>query len=381
MTSPRLSPAERDRIYERRIRPDVLSGALASKTPAAMLVAGQPGAGLPVATATLRRELTKTTGGLVHLSEERLRPYHPHWRSANSQDILRADAIQPDVTQWFDRVIQDAQRHRFHMLVEDELLDPRAVHRMAVALRKDAYMVQAVFVVTPRDESTLAVMAQFDRLRERGLPSRFVSAQEHDIGLANVRVAMGLVEDRRSVDGIRLVDRDAKHFYENRLDDSGEWRKDPRGQAALDILRDKGRPPKDQVKFAMRWETLTQRLVHDPELSREVASQALMWRNESAARCEAVPGTAQMLQWAREGAAFRIMDRFDFEKEFPHHARAVSALGAAVIEAEKYDPKESARFLASARENIASRIERGDMARIAAREIAMKEKLKDPPTR
>lgn len=106
MTSPRLSPEERDRIYERRIRPDVMSGAMSSKTPAPMLVAGQPGAGLPAATATLRSELTKTTGGLVQLSEERLRPYHPHWRSANPQDVLTADATRPaDVTQWFDRAL------------------------------------------------------------------------------------------------------------------------------------------------------------------------------------------------------------------------------------------------------------------------------------
>jgi len=63
-------------------------------------------------------------------------------------------------------------------------------------------------------------------------------------------------------------------------------------------------------------------------------------------------------------------------REFPHHERAVKSLGAAVIEAEKYDAAESDRFLASARENIAQRIERGDMARIAARE-----KAQEPPTR
>ena len=381
MSPSRLTHEQREHIYERRIGPDVLAGAMASRTPVAMLVAGQPGAGVQAAAAILHRDLAKTAGGVVQLSEARLRAYHPHWRSEITQDVLRAHTIQPEITYWFDRIVQDAQRHRFHLMVEDELLDPRAAHKLALALRKDLYAVQAVFVSTQRDESTLSVMGQFDRLRDRGLPARFVSAQEHDIGFANVRVAMGLLEDRRSVDGIRLVDRNASHFYENRLDEAGEWKKAPRAQASLDVLRDKARPPKEQVKLAMRWETLTQRLVHDPELSREVASQALVWRNEAAARCEAVPATAQMLQWAREGAAFRVMDRFDFEKEFPHHGRAVAALGAAVIEAEKYDAKESARFLASARENIAQRIERGDMARIAAREKAMEQKSKEPPTR
>lgn len=375
MTSPRLTQAERDDIYERRIGPDLLSGALASNTPVAMFVAGQPGAGVASAAAALRLELTRTAGAVVQLSEDRLRPYHPHWWTSNDQDLLRAGAIQPEISHWFDCIVQEAQRSRLHLLVEDELRDPRSVHKLAMALRKDLYVVQAVFVSTNREESTQSVMAQFDRLRARGLPARFVSAQEHDVAFSNVRVAMGLLEDRRAVDGVRLIDRNASQFYENRLVD-GEWNHAPRAQASLDILRDKAPPAKDLVKFAMRWETLARRLAHDPAVSREVASQALVWRNEAAARCESAPATAQMLQWAREGAAFRLMDRFEFEREFPHHARAVRSLGAAVIEAEKYDAKESARFLSSARENIAQRIERGDMARIAARE-----KAQEPPTR
>lgn len=367
MTPPRLTQEEREQIYERRIRPDVLAGAIASKSPVAMLVAGQPGSGVPTAAATLRGELTKSTGAVVQLSEDRLRAYHPFWRVGTG--LLRAGAIQAEVTYWFDRTVQDSQSHRLHLLVEDELRDPRSLQKVAAALRKDLYVVQAVFVSTNRDESRLSVMAHYDLSRERGLPSRFVSAQEHDEALGNVRVALGLLEDRRAVDGVRVIDRNASQFYENRLVD-GEWLRSPRAQASLDILRDKARPPKDIVKLAMRWETLAQRLAHDPDVPRDVASQVLMWRNEAAAHCASTPVTAQMLQWAREGAAFRIMDRFEFEREFPHHGRAVKSLGAAVIEAEKYDATESARFLASARENIAQRIERGDMARIAAREKA-----------
>ena len=262
-----------------------------------------------------------------------------------------------------------------HLLVEDEMRDPRSIYRMATTLRKDAYVVQAVFVATNGDESSLSAMAQYDLWRDRGLASRFVSKQEHDLALANVRSAIGLLEERRAVDGLRIIDRNALQFYENRLVE-GKWKREPRAQAALDAVRDKPRPPKDLAKFAMRWETLVQRLAHNPDVPRDVASQALMWRNEAAARCEATPAAAQMLQWAHEGAAFRVMDRFEFEREFPHHKRAVNALGAAVVEAEKYEATESARFLASARENIAQRIERGDMARIAARE-----KEREPPTR
>ncbi|MET0657154.1 MAG: zeta toxin family protein, partial [Steroidobacteraceae bacterium] len=360
MTALRLSQEERDQIYEHRIRPDILAGAMPSKTPAAMIVAGQPGAGTPSAAATLRLELAKTIGAVVQVSGDRLRAYHPLWRPSASTGILSAPAIEPEVTYWSNRLLQDAQHHRMHLLVEDEMHDPRSGYRTATTLRKDAYVVQAVFVGTNADESTLSVMAQFDRLRDRGLSSRFVSRQEHDVALANVRIAMGLLEERRAVDGLRIIDRNAVQFYENRLVE-GAWKREARAQAALDAVRDKPRSPKDLAKFAMRWETLVQRLAHNPEVPRDVASQALMWRRDAASRCETTPAASQMLQWAREGAAFRVMDRFEFQRIYPHHARAVSALGAAVIEAEKYEAPESARFLASARENIAQRIERGDM--------------------
>lgn len=92
-----------------------------------------------------------------------------------------------------------------------------------------------------------------------------------------------------------------------------------------------------------------------------------------------------MLQWAREAGAFRVMHRFEFEKEFPHHARAVKSLGLAIMEAERYPREEAERLVFHARENIAQRIERGDMARIAARgrsqEAKSKEPDRDPPTR
>ncbi len=42
-----LKNDEREPLFERRIRPDLLVDAMASQSPAAMIVAGQPGAGVP----------------------------------------------------------------------------------------------------------------------------------------------------------------------------------------------------------------------------------------------------------------------------------------------------------------------------------------------
>ena len=97
-------------------------------------------------------------------------------RGCGNRPAHRCGPSAPEITDWFDRIVEEAQAHHFHLVVEDELRDPRSIHKLAVALRKETYVVQAVFVSTNRDESTLSVMAQYDMLRTRGLPSRFVTA-------------------------------------------------------------------------------------------------------------------------------------------------------------------------------------------------------------
>ncbi|MDM0049767.1 zeta toxin family protein [Variovorax sp. J22R115] len=374
MTRPeRLGAQERDRIYVRRIRPDLFAGSSAATTPVALIVAGQPGAGVPTAASRLRRELLKTAGPAVHLCADRLRAYHPADRTVEGPN---ASWLELDVADWFDRAMQDARQHRVHLLIENELDDGKAsLPNLAVALRKAAYVVQTVFVSTDPAWSRILLLARHDLGRGRGLPCAVTTILKHDAAVAQVRLVMGQLEDRRAVDGLRIIDVKGLQFYENRLID-GEWVRAARAQATLDVERDRVPPPRELVQLAMRWETLVRRLVNDPAVPRDLASQVLRWRDEEVARCDATPPGAQMLQWAREGAAFRAMERREFEKEFPHHGRAVKSLGLAILEAEKYPQHEGTRLVLHARENIAQRIERGDMARIAARD-----KPQEPPTR
>ncbi|MDM0022676.1 zeta toxin family protein [Variovorax saccharolyticus] len=367
----RLSASERDHLYECRVRPDLFAGVAASTAPVAMFVAGQPGAGVPVAAALLRRELRKTAGPAIHVSPSRLAAYHPANRASAGFEI---PGIQPDILHWLGRAVDDTRQQRVHAVIEDELEDAQSMPRMAFALRKDAYTVQAVFVSTLPELSRLRLAALYDRRRSCGLPTPFVSALAHDAALANVRLVLGQLEDRRAVDGLRIIDAQCAQFYENRLT-AGGWARTARARAALDMERVRSRSPKDLVQTAMRWETLVRRLVQDAAVPRDVASEVLRWRDQAVAQCEALPAAAQMLQWAREAAAFRTMERNEFEREFPHHARAVQSLGLAMRESEKYQEYEAMGLVLHARENIAQRIERGDMARIAARE-----RQTDPPS-
>ena len=172
---------------------------------------------------------------------------------------------------------------------------------------------------------------------------------------------------------MRVIARNGRQLFQNRM--AGDnWLRPPRAVAVLEKEQARALSVKDAVQLAMRWATLSRALVHDPAVPREAASQVLKWRRDAGERCEAGDAGARALQWASEGAAFREMDRFAFEAAFPHHARAAALMGQAVIEAEKQDATAAERFLRAARENIAQRIERGDMARIAERAAAQEKR-------
>ncbi len=379
-----LSERELRRIYDRCIGPDLLAGAQSADRPVAMIIAGQPGAGVTFATVKLRKQLMQTVATAAHVSMNRLRAYHPLWAPGGDVSTMGAVAVANNCQSWFERLVSDVQNQRLNLVAEIETTDIEAVPSLATELRHNGYVVQAVFVATAREESRLAMMARYEMRRRAGLAAEVPSIQAHEIAFNNVGSLLGWMEHERTVDGLRVITHSGNQIYESRVID-GALNRVPRAAETLGVQLDKPRTAKELVQIAMRWETLVQRLVGDPAVPRDIASQTLTWRNEAAARCEADPTAAQMLQWAREAGAFRVMNRFEFEKEFPHQARAVAALGIAAVEAEKYPREEARRLMFHARENIALRIERGEMARIAARqkaqEIKAQEKTKDQPSK
>ncbi|MDM0108017.1 zeta toxin family protein [Variovorax sp. J22R24] len=385
---PSSATSERElrRLYERCVAPDLLANVQSAEQPVAMIVAGQPGAGTSYAAVQLRKQLTQTAPTAVHVSINRLRAYHPQWTGGVDIPPMTAGRIAMHCRAWFDRLVADVQKQRLNLVAEIETVDIDAVPKLAADLRHHGYIVQAIFVATSREESRLAMMARYEMRRRVGLAAEQPSAQNHELAFRNVAVLLGTMEHRRSVDGLRVITHMGGQIYESRVID-GALNRLPRAQETLEVLMDKPSSAKELVQFAMRWETLVQRLANDPGVPRDLASQTVTWRNQAVARCEKDPAASQMLRWAREAGAFRVMNRFEFEKEFPHHSRAVKAFGLAVIEAERYPPEEARRLLLHARENIAQRIERGDMARIAARETTAQERKarelppKGPPTR
>lgn len=80
----------------------------------------------------------------------------------------------------------------------------------------------------------------------------------------------------------------------------------PQAAKTLRIHLNRAPDAGELVQYAMRWETLVQRLIGDPTVPCDIAGRTVICRNDTSARCAQDPDARQMLQWAREAGASRV---------------------------------------------------------------------------
>jgi hypothetical protein len=359
----RLSEIEADRIYSRRIRPDFLDDVGRSSQPTAVLVGGQPGAAKSYVTAQVRAHLATTVGPSVVVSGDELRQYHPHWRARGHLDSQVTPDTQADVGRWYARLTIDAIANGVNLVFVTSMRQPQAALALATRLKSTGYEVAAVVLASDRDQSRQATLTLYDLGRSAGDAPRFVPAAYHDDAYDRLRESLARIEAERTVDRVQLVARDGRQLYANQSD--GErWLREPKATYVLDDFRERRLTARELADSALRWRTLVQRLASDPTVPREVASQAITWRNEATAKAEGDPEAKQLLAWGQEAESFKTMNRHQFLREFPQHAKAVERLEEAISYAEKTfeDTANRERFIAQARDRLAERIAEGRYA-------------------
>lgn len=354
------SPTELEHIYARRIQPDLLDGVAASARPTAVLVGGQPGAGKAYASARVRQHLSGTIGPGVVISADALVAYHPHWHTRLPDLSGESVQVRADLGRWAERLAADGMYRRVNLIIESTMRQPQASLALAGRLAAGGYDVAAVILATERDDSRQASLARYDLGRAAGAPVSFVPAARHDSAYAGLRETLARIEAERAVSRLQLVVRDGRQLYANDVVE-GRWRHEPRALAVLDDFRERRPTARELADSALRWTVLAQRLGRDATVPREVASQTVAWRHEALARAEADPQASRLLAWGREAECFRTMDRAQFLREFPQHAKAVERLEDAVrYAAEQFTlAGDRERFVAQARERLAERIAEG----------------------
>lgn len=359
----KLSNTEVERIYERSIRPDLLDDIPTSKTPTAVLVGGQPGAGKTVALAQVRAQLANTVGPAATISGDEVREYHPYWRSHARIDARAAELTQADAGLWYTRLTNDGITKGANLVFETSMRQPDAVLQLADRLHASGYRVDAVILAVERDLSRQATLTRYDVARTVGDVPRFVPGPYHDSAYDRLRTTVTRLEKENAIDQIQLITRDGRQLYNNQLS-QGQWAKEAKAAFALDDFRERSLPARELADTALRWQTLVQRLANDASVPREVAAQVVAWRNESVLKAQRDPDAKKLMQWGLEAEAFKTMSRQQFVREFPHHAKLAERLQEAFVYAENNFAHEvdRERFVAQARNRIADRIAEGRFA-------------------
>lgn len=379
---PSLPDGDLDRIYSHRIRPDFLDGIAPSPTPTAVFVRGQPGAGTAYALERVRIHMASSAGASAVITARALREYHPLWRASASSNPPISDRTAADVRDWTDRLIGDATSRQFNVVLESNLSlgEPERMAALARLLKDVGYQIATVTLATDRDQSRQASVARYELARLTGVPPGEVGASKHDAAYDQLRESLAQVEAQLSADRVQVITTDGRQLYANQLE-NGHWVREPRAPYVLEDFRERKLTARELADSALRWQILVDRLAGDPSAPAELTNQAMRWREEATARALGDPDANKLLTWGREGQAFRSMNRYDFQRQFPHHADSVQRLQEAVMFAEMNfaEPSDRRRFIEQTRRRLAERIAEGRAdAPVRTKD---KQKTKEPKTR
>lgn len=358
----RLSRAESDAIYERRLRVDFLEHARTESRPIALFVIGQPGAGVTFAVERARAKAGGSAQTAVVVSQDAIREYHPFWRDRGYGDLSAAARVEPDVDGWYDRLVGDVIAKRANLVIEARLSVGEKVSQVALRAQDAGYTNVATIVAADRDESRIATLVAFDELRRMGTAARFVTAVEHDDAFDRVRTSVESLEADHSVDALRIITRAGHSVFRTQLR-NGAWEQEG-ALAALDAVRNRPLTARELADNALRWQTVVQRLSVSGSIQREVLAQANRWQVEATERAERDPEARTLMQWGREAEAFRRLSHSRFLSEFPHHAKVVDRFRLAIdhFESEYGNPYDRDRTIAVTRLRLADRIAEGRYA-------------------
>ncbi|KAF3064099.1 putative zeta toxin family protein [Daldinia childiae] len=258
-----LSEEESRIIFERDILPSELSGLSlreahfsgngdgAARTPLAVLLIGQTGAGKTRTAPAIKNALIRLRGGerLAHFVADTYKTFHPAYRMIlATRPALASPATSPDARRWLAMAASYAASQRADVLIESAARHPGDFADLARLFRTDGYRVEVAILAVPAALSRLGILTRFyEKLPEAGpqggLPLRLTPRKVHDESYAGLLEAAAFVDSSDAVDQVVVVRRDNLVAYANErignISDGDSWRWGPNTAEAVRIERER----------------------------------------------------------------------------------------------------------------------------------------------
>ncbi|OTB20460.1 hypothetical protein K445DRAFT_312935 [Daldinia sp. EC12] len=258
-----LSEEESQSIFERNILPFELSGLSAAvtpessngngtaRTPLAVLLIGQTGAGKTRAAPAIKSALIRLRGTerLAHFVADTYKTFHPAYRTIlATRPALASPATSPDARRWLAMAASYAASQRANILIESAARHPGDFADLARLFRAEGYRVEVAILAVPAALSRLGILTRFyEKLPEAGpqggLPLRLTPRKVHDESYAGLLEAAAFVDSSDAVDQVVVVRRDNLVAYANeRMKNVGNgngWKREPRTAEAVRVERER----------------------------------------------------------------------------------------------------------------------------------------------
>ncbi|MFI9840249.1 zeta toxin family protein [Nonomuraea sp. NPDC051941] len=251
----RLTDEELREIFERRIVPEMLSGATRSPNPTMIVVGGQPGAGKST---TIRRlhEGFRERGGAIRLIVDEYKDFHPAYaRLMAWNDVATNNLIQPIAKQWQAMAFEHVIAYGFNVIVEATLGDPREAGAFIKQFQDHGYQVETEFVAAAGAQSRLSVLTRYLSEKVSHGAGRFVPAAAHDSRFSGSEKTVGLLESDdppATVNAVHIRLRTGEAIFSNRRGPDGGWLGSTGAQEALRAERERPWTPVERLDFTRR---------------------------------------------------------------------------------------------------------------------------------
>lgn len=214
-----LDPAETAHVYQTQIHPVLFGSSLGGeKSPTLVLLGGQPGAGRSRAGARLLAD----QDGMVAITGDELRIYHPRYRQLTTDQPERAPAILAEATrEWVRAAIRSSLEERRSLLLEGTFGDPDVTLATAERFRQAGFLVRVVAVASPRVLSIVTAASRYLRDRKLGNPARFTRLSAHDRGYDGTTRLIAALESKVGADQVTILGRSGTILFDQTRNQDG----------------------------------------------------------------------------------------------------------------------------------------------------------------
>lgn len=343
----RLTEDEHQAIFERRIKPELFSGAKPSDRPVAVIFGGQPGAGKSAAVEDAVQAMA-SRGGAVQVIGDDLRPFHPRYAALMaSDDKTAAFYTDKDSGRWVEKSIAHAKEHRLNLIIEGTMRSPAVVAETMHGLRQAGYEIDARALAVTERLSWQGVMQRYEAQKQDRGSGRMTAPHSHRDAYNGMPETLGRIERERLADRVTVYRRGGQAIYSNELQE-GQWKYEPQARKVLEAERARPLTLQERQAYAEGFDRLAEQITKPG-------------RNASADELRQIHELRIQARRELAGEVFRQSTPDQAVKTHPELAGAYGVLAAVErkVDADGLQGSQRSMVIARAREQIASGIERG----------------------